>query len=151
VDKHFTATAYIIQDGKVLLIFHHKLQKWLPPGGHIELNETPPEAAKREVREETGLEVEIIKQENVWQNNWNANSFERPFMCLLENVPPHKDVPAHQHMDLIYVARPAGGQEFHHLVEKGELRWFSLDEVLAMESDVAIFEETQSTIKHLLS
>lgn len=32
----------------------------MPPGGHIDPNETPADAAKRECKEETGLDVEIL-------------------------------------------------------------------------------------------
>ena len=39
----------------MLLIFHKRLQKWLPPGGELQPDETPLEAAKRELEEETGL------------------------------------------------------------------------------------------------
>ncbi len=42
------------------LIFHRKLKKWLPPGGHIDPNEMPSETAIREAFEETGLEIELI-------------------------------------------------------------------------------------------
>ena len=45
--RQFTTSVYILEEQKVLLIFHKKLQKWLPPGGHIEPNEAPPEAARR--------------------------------------------------------------------------------------------------------
>ncbi len=44
--------------GEVLLIKTHKWRgKYAVPGGHIELGETMEQAAKREAREETGLEV----------------------------------------------------------------------------------------------
>ena len=41
LEKHFTASALIIDNGKVLLLHHKKLGVWLYPGGHIEKNETP--------------------------------------------------------------------------------------------------------------
>jgi hypothetical protein len=52
------------------------------------------------VREETGLEIEIIMQENIWIERWNANSFPRPYLCLLEEIPARPDQPTHQHVDL---------------------------------------------------
>lgn len=42
-------------NGLVLLVEHKRLQKWLPVGGEIEHNETPLQAAERELFEETGL------------------------------------------------------------------------------------------------
>ena len=50
----------MVNDRKVLLHYHKKVRLVLPPGGHIEPNETPAESAIREVKEETGLEVRII-------------------------------------------------------------------------------------------
>ena len=144
LEKHFTATAYIIKEDKVLLLLHPKLKKWLPPGGHVEANETPPECAKREAKEETGLDIELIRQENLWLDFWNAASIERPYLCLLENIPTHGDKPAHQHIDMIYIARPIGGIPFP------ETRWFSLEEIEQLIDDEAIFGETKTTIRHLL-
>lgn len=145
MDRHFTATAYIIENQKVLLLFHSKIKKWLPPGGHMEPDETPPEAARREALEETGLEIAIIPQENLWLHHWNAKSFERPYLCLLENIPEHQGVAAHQHIDFIYLARPCGGSL------NSEARWFSLEEIEQLETDVTIFGETQKTIRHILN
>ena len=150
MERHFTATTFIIDDNKVLLVYHRKLQKWLPPGGHLDPNETPPEAARREVLEETGLEISFIMQENLWFENWNAKSFERPFMCSLENIPAHGDQPEHQHIDLIYVARPIGGKLCRNETESRDIRWFTLDEVEELKSDAEIFQETKQAIQKLL-
>lgn len=151
MEKQFTASVYIIDKQKTLLIFHRKLKKWLSPGGHIEPNETPPEAAKREALEETGLEIEFIPQENIWINRWNANSFERPYLCLLEEIPAYGDKAAHQHIDFIYVAKAIGGKELCNHNEVDGMRWFTLEEVDALVPDQEIFAETQQVIRALLS
>lgn len=147
IKRQFTVTCYIIENGSVLLINHQKLQKWLPPGGHLEENETPIEGLYREVLEETGLQIEIIQDDPIWIEEWNASSMPRPYFCLLEKIPAYKDQPAHEHMDLVFVGRPVGGT----LLEDPLLRWFTLSEVLALESDVAIFLETQKALQHLLT
>ncbi len=144
-NKHFTVTVYIVESGRVLLLLHPKHKKWLPAGGHLEIDETPPEGARREALEETGLEISLIRQENLWLDHWNASSFERPYLCLLENIPAHGNTPSHQHMDLIYLARPLGG------TLKKEARWFTLKEALQLKPDVEIFAETQNTIRHILA
>lgn len=151
MERQFTATCYILHDEKVLLIYHKKLGVWLPPGGHIDPNETPTEAVIREAFEETGLEVEILKEENVWIDRWNAKSFERPYMCLLENIPEHKGVPAHQHMDLIYLARPIGGELKENPQETLGIRWFSWKDLETLKPDKEIFCETLQVIQKLLS
>lgn len=148
--RQFTATCHVIENDKVLLIFHKKHKKWLPPGGHMEPNETPPEAAKREVLEETGLEVALIPQENITISHYNAKSFERPYLCLLEDIPAHGGQEAHQHMDFIYLAYPIGGELLLNSCETDGLRWFTKEEVLALREDIDIFKDTQEIISHIL-
>ncbi|HIH32523.1 TPA: NUDIX hydrolase [Candidatus Woesearchaeota archaeon] len=55
-----TVTAFIFHDDRLLLVFHKKLQRWMHVGGHVEENELFDEALKREIKEEVGLNVEII-------------------------------------------------------------------------------------------
>ena len=150
MERQFTATVYIIEQERVLLILHRKLNKWLPPGGHLDPNETPAEGARREAREETGIEIEFIRQENIWIERWNASSFERPYLCLIEKIPPYKDVAAHQHIDFIYLARPVGGVEKQNSDEIDGMRWFTLEEVEALKADEEIFVETQECIRNIL-
>lgn len=150
MERQFTATVYIVENQKVLLIFHRKHGKWLPPGGHVDPNEIPTQAALREVREETGLEVELISQENIWIDRGNAKSIERPYLCLLEEIPPYGDKPAHQHIDMIYLAKPVGGQEKLNQQETDGLRWFTLDEVEQLAPDQEIFVDTILVIRQIL-
>lgn len=140
--KHFTATVYVLDKGKALLLFHQKYGKWLPPGGHLDPDETPVEAAHREVWEEAGLKIQLASQENLWIDRWNAVSMERPYMCLVENIPATDREEAHQHIDFIYVATP--------LTQNPDLRWFTLEEVLSLKGDEEIFVETQDTLRQLL-
>ncbi len=151
IQRQFTATVYIIKDDKVLLIFHKKHQKWLPPGGHLEENELPTEGAKREVLEETGLHIEFIRHEKVWVDPLpHGRSFERPYMCLLEEIPERPSEPAHQHMDLIYVATPVGGKETLNHYETEGLKWFTLEDLDRIEHCL-VFPETRLAIKQILT
>jgi ADP-ribose pyrophosphatase YjhB (NUDIX family) len=53
-------TAFVIDDeGRVLLIHRTDNDRWALPGGEVELGESVSSAVIREVREETGIEVEI--------------------------------------------------------------------------------------------
>src|SRR5260370_32231090 len=56
----FTVAIFVVRNHKILLIHHRKLDKWLPLGGHIGLDEDPEIAAIREAKEESGLEVELL-------------------------------------------------------------------------------------------
>ena len=63
-------------DNKILLCKSHKWNnKYVIPGGHIELGEKMEEALKREIFEETGLEIYDIKlislKESVFSNTFH--------------------------------------------------------------------------------
>jgi 8-oxo-dGTP pyrophosphatase MutT (NUDIX family) len=53
--RAFSVAIFCRHDGAVLLIHHRRLGTWLPVGGELEPGETPLEAARRELHEETGL------------------------------------------------------------------------------------------------
>jgi nucleoside triphosphatase len=77
-----TVGGLIVNDkGKILLAKSHKwFDKYTLPGGHIEVGETMREAVVREVKEETGLDVEVeeflLLQEAIFtQEFWKRKHF----------------------------------------------------------------------------
>ncbi|MDI3280552.1 MAG: NUDIX domain-containing protein [Bacillota bacterium] len=47
-------------DGEQVLLIYHRRGEWLMPKGHVEPGETPAQAARREVGEETGISVRLL-------------------------------------------------------------------------------------------
>jgi len=101
VTRDFTVATFVIDNDRVLLLWHKKLQMWLPPGGHIDPNELPDEAAIREVLEETGLEV-LLDSPLSAPPMAGPRPLARPEGIQLESISP-----GHEHIDLIYFARLA--------------------------------------------
>jgi len=117
------ATGYIFSGNRVLLAFHGKLNKWLPIGGHIEKNETPDEALKREVKEETNLEIEILNRSDIsTKGNVNKN-LAIPFYVNLHSVGDHC------HCSLFYVCQAVNPNELNINNELKDYQWLTKDEL----------------------
>ncbi len=56
----------IIQDGQILLTERSDFEVWCLPGGEVDPGESLAQAARREAREETGLEVELTRLVGVY-------------------------------------------------------------------------------------
>jgi ADP-ribose pyrophosphatase YjhB (NUDIX family) len=64
-----SVTGIVIRDdGRVLAIQRRDDHRWVPPGGVLELAETPAEGVAREVLEETGITVRAERLTGVYKN-----------------------------------------------------------------------------------
>ena len=98
--RQWCATAFVVWRGRSLLHHHAKLGMWLPCGGHVEPNELPDDAAVREVMEESGVAIELLGDGPI--DAPGPRPLVRPRGIQLEPI-----APGHEHIDLIYLARPA--------------------------------------------
>ena len=105
MQRHFTVTAFVSAEGATLLHWHAKNRMWLPPGGHIEPDEDPLEAALRETMEETGIAVTVLPTSEPF-GFASPRQLPAPVTIMVESIPASAGDPAHEHLDLIYFTRP---------------------------------------------
>ncbi|BBK36171.1 hypothetical protein STAQ_12490 [Allostella sp. ATCC 35155] len=118
---HVTGSGVILDPaGRVLLIFHETLQRWLQPGGHVDPGEMAWEGVLREMREETGAAAAHLIP---WCDDPRV-----PFDIDIHPIPPNprKGEAGHLHFDFRYLVRLEGrladrGPEG----EVGDVRWFA--------------------------
>ena len=110
-----TACALIVNDENRILLGKRSIEPskvlWDLAGGFVEWGEHPQECLKREVREELGVEVEIVKLLGIFMDTYST--------------PP--DQSGISTMNLCYVARIKNGNPTP-ADDMGELKWFSADE-----------------------
>lgn len=133
VRKCVVASGVLIEGGRVLLIKHEKLGVWIYPGGHVEPDETPSEAVRREFLEETGLEVEPVGRV-AGVGSGEAVDEVLPIAILREVVRYPSEV--HIHYDLIFRVRRVGGE-----IRNGS--WFNVSEI----DKVNTYENVRNVIK----
>lgn len=134
--KDFTATGYVInpERTKILVIFHNKLQKWLPAGGHLEPNELPHEAALREVLEETGVCARIIRDDPEMGLYGEVDcQIPRPYSILYQIIPQSKKDVEHIHVDFVYAMEAEEGELDRRCEEVSNVAWLTKDEIFASE------------------
>lgn len=115
--------AYVIDNDKVLVIQHNQ-GHWDFPKGHMEKGETEKETAKREVLEETGIEIEII-------------SDEKYIVEYMPNVHVQKKV-------IFFEAKKIGGKVKKQESEVQKVEWLDIEKVLeriTFENSRKSFEE----------
>ena len=141
--RHFCASAFIIDPytKKILLIKHKKNGRWTQPGGHMEGNETPEEAALREVYEETGLRVKLLGERFPREED-----FIRP-LGIQKNRRTTQDGEDHIHIDIIYAAVPNDDKkEILNEEESEDIKWFSRREL----DDLDCFPDIKITMDYIL-
>ena len=123
---HFTASAFVVHQDRLLLIRHTKLRRWLQPGGHIDAADASPHAAAvRELAEEAGVA--------------DAAGDGRLFDLDVHPIPPSpaKHEPAHEHFDLRYLfhaptdAATAGS-------DAADVKWLPLAAVTPTLTDASV-------------
>jgi 8-oxo-dGTP pyrophosphatase MutT (NUDIX family) len=105
------AAACICDQSSVLLQRRGDNKSWGFPGGGVELGESIEEAARREVREETGLEVSVNSLLGVYSK--------------YEQVYPNGDLA--QPITVFFRCTPVSGQLREDGIETLELKYFPLD------------------------
>ncbi len=123
----FTVAIFVVHEAKVLLIHHRKLNKWLPLGGHIELDEDPEQAALREAEEESGLSVKLLGERPPTDEPGTRALISPRFMDI------HRISETHEHIGLIYWARPRHGSVTLAGAEHHAIRWCSSADLDALE------------------
>jgi len=117
---HVTASGLVLKDDALLLIFHNKLQRFLQPGGHLEETDTSLyEAARREIHEETGLDVAPSP----------LFPDKGPLHIDAHVIParPRHNEPEHWHYDCLYLFTPRSGNVRIDMNEVGHYQWVPLE------------------------
>jgi 8-oxo-dGTP pyrophosphatase MutT (NUDIX family) len=122
---HFTGSALVLDTraGRVLLLHHAKLRRWLQPGGHADGNGNLAAVALREATEETGIEgLRVVLP---------AIDLD---VHLVE--PPREG--AHHHYDVRFLVLAPAGAIARGNHESTALRWVRLDELDSLACDQGI-------------
>ncbi|MBR2840845.1 MAG: NUDIX hydrolase [Bacilli bacterium] len=137
--NHYCASAFIINpyDKKILLVKHADYDKWLQPGGHIEPDETPEDAAVREVYEETGIKIKLLGERFPREDD-----FIRPL-----GVQCNRKKDGNRFIDIIYAAVPNNPNEELKINDESiEAGWFSRNEL----ERIPVFTDVKITMDYIL-
>lgn len=99
----------VLHEGKILLTQREDFETWILPGGGVEDGESLAQAAIRETKEETGLDVELTRLVGVYSR---LGSWWNGYMVL-------------------FAAKPVGGEIKPQVGETIAVEWFSFDELPA--------------------
>ena len=112
------SAAVIDDDGRLLLQRRVDNGLWAMPGGAMEMTESLPDAAVREVREETGYEVEVTGVVGTYTDS--------------RHVIAYSDGEVRRQFNVCFRARVVGG-ELAVSDESHEAGWFSSEETAGLD------------------
>ncbi len=115
--RDLAVSVFVVWRRRVLLHEHRRLGVWLPPGGHVEPDELPDDAAVREVLEEAGVRVTLVGEPPIAAPG--PRQLTRPRGVQLETI--HE---GHEHVDLIYWARPVEPYDGSLVSESTPFGWY---------------------------
>ncbi len=107
-----TVQAWIDDDGRFHALRRNQEPlkgRWNLPGGFVEPDESGPEAIAREVREETGLKIDVLENIGIFSSTYGEGDDQKPIL------------------DIAYLCRRTGG-ELEISDESGEHGTFPLAE-----------------------
>lgn len=112
--KHATSSVYVFSrrpgGWRIGLIRHPRFGRMMPPGGHVEADESQAQAALREVAEESGLAVRLVDAPAAALPDGFRPARVAPPWWIVEHPVPadnHLAEP-HVHIDHLYVAEACG-------------------------------------------
>lgn len=121
-----TVAAYVVYDSRILFVHHKKLNKWLPPGGHVELDQDPEEALYAELLEETGLtEIDI----EILGNKPTISSPGTKFLYAPTFLDIHDISNTHKHIGMTYFVKAHTNTIKLSEKEHHAIRWFTLIDI----------------------
>lgn len=155
--RHLTASMVVIDpDYNLVLLVHHKASgTWVFPGGHVDADETPGEAAIREVFEETGIRATAVGRRRVelpgmiWHPSpWITAEIPAPAKPQRPGKPAE---PAHTHIDLLFVGTADSGAELTEaLDEVAAARWVPIADIASVDTRAEVPAVALAALVHLI-